>query len=171
METTRERPLPKSEGPWGRFQTRVADGLQWFINHAYRPSLELGLKWRYATAAVGVATLIITLGFVGAGWISFVFMPPVESDFISASLTMPQGTPVEVTSEAVRVLEQSAMGVRREMEEETGKDPFQTVSASIGGQSRAQQGPPGMTERSGVVGSPGRGLHRVGPGRGTGLHQ
>ena len=147
---TGDKAAPKSEGPWGRFQTRVHDGLQWFINHAYRPSLELGLQWRYATVAVGVATLIITLGIVGAGWISFVFMPPVESDFISASLTMPQGTPVEVTSEAVRVLEQSAMGIRREMEEETGKDPFQTVSATIGGQSRAQQGPPGMADSNQV---------------------
>ena len=105
---TKDAAAAKPEGLWGRFQTRVTDGLQWFIHHAYRPSLELGLKWRYATAAVGVATLIITLGFVGAGWIGFVFMPPVESDFISASLTMPQGTPVEVTSEALRVLEQSA---------------------------------------------------------------
>ena len=136
----------KQEGPWGRFQTRIADGLQWLIDRAYRPSLELGLKWRYVTAAVGVATLIITLGFVGGGWIGFVFMPPVESDFVSASLTMPQGTPVDVTSEALRVIEASAGELRQEMIAETGQDPFRTVSASIGGQPRAQQGPPGMTQ-------------------------
>jgi multidrug efflux pump subunit AcrB len=59
---------------------------------------------------------------------------------------MPQGTPVEVTSEALRVIEESAMDVRREMIEETGQDPFRTVSASIGGQARAQQGPPGMVQ-------------------------
>ncbi len=138
----------KSEGLYGRFQNRIADGLQWFINHAYRPSLELGLEMRYTTAAVGVATLIVTLGLVGGGWISFVFMPPVESDFISASLTMPQGTPVEVTSEAIRVIEESAEKVRRQMNEEDGKDPFQTVSASVGGQTRAQQGPPGTSQQS-----------------------
>ena len=132
--------VAKYKGPWGRLQTRIADGLQWLINRVYRPSLELGLKWRYATAAVGVATLIITLGFVGGGWIGFVFMPPVESDYISASLTMPQGTPVSVTSDALRVIESSADELRREMTEETDKDPFRTVSASIGGQPRAAQG-------------------------------
>jgi multidrug efflux pump subunit AcrB len=138
----------KSYGLYGRFQNRVANGLQWFINHAYRPSLELGLKMRYTTAAVGVATLIITLGLVGGGWISFVFMPPVESDFISASLTMPQGTPVEVTSEAIQVIEASAEEVRREMQDEMGMDPYKTVSASIGGQTRTQQGPPGTSQQS-----------------------
>jgi multidrug efflux pump subunit AcrB len=136
---------PKQEGPWGRFQSRVANGLHWFIQNVYRPSLELGLEWRYVTAAVGVATLILTLGFVGGGWIGFVFMPPIESDFVTSSLTMPQGTPVDVTSEAIAVIEESAEQVRREMIQETGHDPFLTVSASIGGQTRAMQGPPGTS--------------------------
>jgi multidrug efflux pump subunit AcrB len=148
--TGKGRAAARPEGVWGRFQTRVAGGLDWFINHAYRPALELGLKWRYATAALGAATLIVTLGYVGGGWIDFVFMPPVESDYISASLTMPQGTPVEVTSEAVRVIEESAERVRQEMIDETGNDPFRTISASIGGQSRARQGPPGMTDNNQV---------------------
>ena len=49
-----------------------------------------------------------TAGVVGAGWVRFIFFPEVEADFMIASLTMPQGTPVEATSRAVAQLEASA---------------------------------------------------------------
>mgnify|MGYP000423383181 CR=1 FL=1 len=55
----------------------------------------------------GLATLILTLGMVAGGWIKFVFMPDVEADYLSSGLTMPQGTPAEVTAEGVRKLEES----------------------------------------------------------------
>ena len=53
---------------WGRFQGFFANGLKRFIRQVYAPALEVGLRWRYLTAAVGVSTLILTGGMVlGAG--------------------------------------------------------------------------------------------------------
>ena len=91
----------------------------------------------------------VTAGDVGsAGWRSrlpvghplktrkshFVFFPEVESDFISASVTMPLETPVEVTEEAVRVLEESGLRLQWEIEEELGTGVIRHVLTSVGDQ-------------------------------------
>ena len=130
---TAHAPGDRQPGVVGRFLNRVGDGLHWFIDYVYRPSLDFGQRWRYLTVAVGVATLILTLGMVGSGLVRFVFFPSVEADSISVSLTMPQGTPVEATSDAVRQLEQAAERVRAELEEETGENVFNYVYSVIGG--------------------------------------
>ena len=133
----------KRPGPWGRFQGMVARGLRSFIERAYRPSLEFALRRRYLTLALGLATLIITGGMVGGGLLRFQFFPSVEADFMTAAVTMRHGTPVEMTSDAVRQLEMGAAQVRREMQEQTGQDLFQHVYAAVGDQPMAAetQGP------------------------------
>ena len=129
----------KRPGPLGRLQGMVARGLRSFIEHAYRPALEFALRRRYLTLAIGLATLIITGGMAGGGLLRFQFFPSVEADFMSAAVTMPQGTPVEVTSNIVRRLEMSAAQVRREMEDRTGLDLFQHTYAAVGDQPMATQ--------------------------------
>ena len=44
-------PVRRRAGPWRRFQQLFSGGLKWFISRVYRPGLEVGLRWRYATAA------------------------------------------------------------------------------------------------------------------------
>ncbi|MDE2700531.1 MAG: efflux RND transporter permease subunit, partial [Gemmatimonadota bacterium] len=128
---------------WQRVQNGVADGLLIAVDRYYRPFLEWALQWRYLTLAGGVATLFLTVGLVGGGWIKFVFFPNVESDNIVAMLTMPQGTPAEVTEKAVRQLEASAQQLQREIEGENSGSVFRHVFASVGEQPyRAAQGPP-----------------------------
>ena len=132
LSHTAHEPQDAKPGLGGRILDGIGDGLHWFIQHVYRPSLEFGLRWRYLTIAVGLATLVVTAGLVGGGWVRFVFMPPVEADAISVSLTMPQGTPVDATSSAVQQIETAAERVRAEVEEETGEDVFNYVYATIG---------------------------------------
>ena len=109
--------IPKrgKPGPLRRFQSLFANGLKHFIRKVYKPSLAIGLRWRYLTLAVGVSTLIVTLGMVLGGWVNFHFFPSVEADFMAASVSMPQGTPAPVTSEAVEKLEAGADRLRAEL--------------------------------------------------------
>ena len=133
----------KKSGPpgvWRRFQGFFANGLKLFIRRVYRPSLEFGLRWRYLTAAVGVATLIVTAGMMLGGWTSFHFFPSIEADVIAGSITMPQGTPAEVTSAAVEKLEVGAARLRARLLEETGQDYFRHVAAAVGDQPMASRG-------------------------------
>ena len=127
-------------GVWGRFQGLFANGLKLFIRRVYQPTLEFRLRWRYLTAAVGIATLILTGGMVLGGWTSFHFFPSMEVDVMAASITLPQGTPVSVTSAAVEKLEVGAARLRARLLEETGQDYFRHVAASVGDQPMASRG-------------------------------
>ncbi len=121
-------------GPWGHFQGMFLNSLKLFVERGYRPLLEFSLRWRYFVLSIGLATLIITAGLLGGGFLRFGFFPSVEADFMSAAVTMPQGSPVEITSAAVRRLEEAAAKVRQEMKEQTGQDLFQHVYAAVGAQ-------------------------------------
>ena len=135
-------------GPWGRFQAFFANGLKWFIHAVYRPNLEMFLRWRYVTGSACIAILVLTVGMVLGGWTSFELFPSIESDVMSASVTMPQGTPPEVTSNALRRLEAGADRIRRELIDETGMDHFRHVFTAVGDQAMSSRAGPG---RSSVI--------------------
>ena len=134
--------IPKRvrRGPWRRFQSRFANGLKRFVREVYCPILETALRWRYLTASIGVGTMIVTLGMVLSGRPAFQFFPSIEADVMAASVTMPQGTPVDVSAEAVAKLEAGAARLRQRLLEETGHDYFLHVSAAVGDQPMAARG-------------------------------
>ena len=95
----------RKPGPWRRFQGLFTSGLAWVTHRLYRPALEVALTWRYLTAAVGLALLVLTGGLIAGGYTTFVFFPSIEADFMSASVTLPQGAPVESTTGALARIE------------------------------------------------------------------
>jgi multidrug efflux pump subunit AcrB len=136
---------------WIGFRNLFDNGLKLFIEKIYGPSLNLALKWRYATVALSLATLLITVGLVVGGRVKFEFMADVEADYVVARLTMPLGTPVEVTSRAVEHLEATLEEVRREFEIQADPDEppvFRHVLSSIGDQ-------PSLSQRRGPMGAAG----------------
>ncbi|MBI4577655.1 MAG: efflux RND transporter permease subunit [Planctomycetes bacterium] len=134
------RPRRRPRGLAGRvsrLQDRVALGLERFAEAVYRPSLGRVLERRYLVLAAGLATLLLTAGWVGGGRLRFEFLPKIEADYVVASLTMPQGTAVEETAAAVTRIEQAALGLRRALDEEAGEGrpgPVLHVLASVGEQ-------------------------------------
>ena len=119
---------------WRRVQTKVSEALSWLIANTYRPTLRLAIAWRYLTLAIGVAMLLVTIGVIRGGWIKFNFLPSIEADNTAAILTLPQGTPVEVTAEAVHTIERAAIDLAAELEEEFGESPIGHLQASVGSQ-------------------------------------
>ena len=132
-------------GRWRRFQGHFSTGLKRFTERVYAPVLETALRWRYLTAALGLAMLIVTGGMVLGGRATFRFLPSVEADLISASVTMPQGVSVETTSRVVGRLEAGAAALRSRLQQETGTDHFRHLSAAVGDQ-------PTLTRASGPMG-------------------
>ncbi|MEZ6037103.1 MAG: efflux RND transporter permease subunit [Planctomycetota bacterium] len=147
-----------SDRPWfgarwlGWLQARVQGGLDWLVRRTYQPSLELLLRFRYATFAGALATLVVVVSMVGAGFPRFVFFPTVEGDNIVVSLTMPQGTPVERTAELIGRVEAAAREVcagfdktepsegelLQHMLATVGSQPYAREQARNGGQRDAQ---------------------------------
>ena len=83
----------------------------------------------------------------------FRFVPALEADVISASMTMPQGSPVETTGEAVARLEAGASRLRQHLLAETGRDHFVHVLAVVGDQPMAARGSGPITPVVGVASS------------------
>jgi multidrug efflux pump subunit AcrB len=130
---------------WRRLQLRLATSLERFAERRYRPLLERALAWRYATLAAGVAVLAITIAYVGTGRMKFSFFPPVESDYVSARLAMPLGTPNAATARAVAQIEAAALELQAELEAETGMPIVENVFASVGQQPSGGGGRPSLS--------------------------
>ncbi len=140
---------------WNGFFNFFEHGLEWFIRHVYQPVLTRALDWRYVTVAIAVASLLLTAGLVQGGFLEFTFFPQVEADFVVATVTLPQETPVGVTESAVKKMEAAAVQLQREIEAASGEKVFRHFLATVGNQ-------PLTTERrqnAGARGSGGLGSH------------
>jgi len=143
-----------SRGPdtrWKRLQTTLSGSLSKLGRHGYLPALRSALAWRYATVAAATALLMVALAAVGTGRLRWTFFPPVESDYVSAVVTMPPGTPTERTAEAVRVLRDSSSELSADLDAQFGKkgSAFKHVMAMVGGRVGASRGDPGAPPASG----------------------
>jgi multidrug efflux pump subunit AcrB len=110
---------PATSGPlavWTRLQGRFAAGFERLGRQGYRDALERALAWRYLTLACGIALLLWTVGAMTSGRLRFSFFPPLQSDYVAAGLSMPQGTPVEDTQRALRQIEASIEPLRAELD-------------------------------------------------------
>jgi multidrug efflux pump subunit AcrB len=85
-----------------------------FINGFYHRFLLRCIKHRYITLASAISIFFMAIGIVGGGIVKFEFMPRVDADFITASIDMPIGTPVEDTERAHDYVVQKAQDVINE---------------------------------------------------------
>ena len=120
----------KKPGPWSRFQSAFAGGVERFILKIYQPFLETCLRWRYLTLSVGITALFLTLAGYAGGHFKFIFLPPVEGDNVAAWVSFARGTPVEVTEKAVRQLEDAAEQLRLEIAA-NGNEGANTIRHSL----------------------------------------
>ncbi len=148
-------PRPGSlQARWKGVQTFLADSLTRLAQRGYRPALERAIEWRYSAVAAALAGLMLTFGAMASGWLSFSFFPAIEGDYINASVTMPLGTPAEVTGAAVRELEASAKRVQAQLDEEVrtadGDSLVKHKFALIGEQPAVRGGPSGGRSATGT---------------------
>ena len=80
------------------FQQRFADGFERAIIRYYQPVLKLSLRNKLTTLSIFVGTFLIILALIMSGWTKFVFFPRIPSETVRVSLTLPTGTPFEVTN-------------------------------------------------------------------------
>ncbi|MFB6375160.1 MAG: efflux RND transporter permease subunit, partial [Bradymonadaceae bacterium] len=97
-----------------RFQQKFRQLFETVIETVFAPLLAVAMRHRYTTLAVGLATLITSIGLVVGGIVQFSFMPAVEGDNVRASVRMPAGTSLEKTREVTDRLVDSARTVVQE---------------------------------------------------------
>jgi multidrug efflux pump subunit AcrB len=129
---TRERNRNLIVRAWNGFFEGFTHLLDWFVRVIYTPVLGFATDWRYLTASVAVAALVLTLGMIYGGRIAYVFMPNMDSDNVMVALTMPEETPAEVTARAIENIERASLELGADLEAEYGYPLFRHVLSSVG---------------------------------------
>jgi multidrug efflux pump subunit AcrB len=125
---TRSTPSSKLTARLHKWQQVFSAGLTRFIETRYRPLLELSIRWRGLTVAIGVAVLLIILSYVMSGRIGMILMPRVESDRAVVTATLPAGSPLATAEEVQRRL---VRGVTDMAAENGGDQLLQGVFALV----------------------------------------
>jgi multidrug efflux pump subunit AcrB len=142
-----------SRKPWPleRLRRMFGRGLMALVRGPYAWFLARAVNWRYLTVAAFLAVLLVSLGWVGAGRVKFVFLPKVESDTVKANLAMPQGSALDQTTAVVQRIEAAARELQEELTED-GQPVIEHIYALVGGQTAAG-GPMGAASRGTHLGT------------------
>ncbi|MEZ5449968.1 MAG: efflux RND transporter permease subunit [Thiolinea sp.] len=123
---------PKELGLLSRIQQSISHGLEAYVEHIHRPLLEFTLHWRYATLATFIVLLILSISVVASGRYKYVFFPRIESENVSGTLQMPEGTPVEVTTRFANRMETSALELQEKYKEPDGSSVIKHILLTLG---------------------------------------
>lgn len=131
-----------------RFQKKIADSLESFVDNIYDPALRFATRHRYATLAGFAAVAMASVGILSSGRLGFVNMPAIDQNRINARIQMPSDTPVQVTDERVLQVAAAVDELRKEfVDPGTGESLIRDMVTSSGGWS----GRPGVDPRQGYV--------------------
>ncbi|MEI6894586.1 MAG: efflux RND transporter permease subunit [Colwellia sp.] len=119
---------------FSKIQQGFADGFERAIIRFYQPLLKCALHRKSATLAGFIAMFLIILALIMSGWSKFVFFPRIPSETVRASLTLPAGTPFEVTNKYIMKMEENAVLLKEKyIEPSTNKSIIINILARSGG--------------------------------------
>ncbi len=75
-----------------KHQQRFSTFFSKWVVKLFGPFLELCLRYRYFSVAVGIATLVVVLGYAKSGRIGFILFPKIEADQAVVTATLPYGS-------------------------------------------------------------------------------
>ncbi|MGJ8692197.1 MAG: efflux RND transporter permease subunit [Thalassotalea sp.] len=127
----------KKPNKFQRFQERFADGFEYSVIKYYQPVLQKALRNKATTLCLFIAIFILIASLISSGWSRFVYFPRIPSETIRVSLTMPSGTPFEVTDNFVENIAQTAYSLQKKHVEEDGSPIIMNVLAVTGGRGGA----------------------------------
>ena len=118
---------------WDKFQSKIKNGLVFFINTYYKPTLLKSVNRPFTFLSIAASVFILTIGIIGGGIIKFSFFPPIEADLAIGTVEYPSGTSMEITREGYLKLEESAKTLEEELNKEfPGKSIIKNRLSTIG---------------------------------------
>ncbi len=131
----------ESQGRLAKLQQSFADGFETMIVRYYKPLLGIALRNRLTTLMLFVGVLLLILAMVTSGWTRFVFFPRIQGDTARVTLTMPSGTPFEVTDSHIYRMVQAARELQDEYRDpSTGESVIMNIYSTTGSGGSAEQG-------------------------------
>lgn len=125
-----------AENNWlEKIQNVCTNLLQNFITIYYQPFMTKVINQRYLTSAIFIGGSMIILSLVAGGHVGYTFFPRIESEVARAKLTMPVGTPYELTDRYTSQIANAAHALQqRYINKADGKSIIKAVY-SVTGQS------------------------------------
>ena len=116
-----------------RFQHRIADSFEWFVEYKYQPVLAWALRNRYLVLSGFVGIAIIVFSLVSSGHVRFVFFPRVQAETARATLEMPAGTPFEITQSHIERMTDAVEELQaRHVDPDTNESVIESILSTAG---------------------------------------
>ncbi len=112
-------------------QTRVTQGLGFVIHRLYVPTLSWGTRNPAIVLSTAFAIFLVTVAFVPAGITPWLIFPKLDSNWIEAKVTFPDGTPTDVTDLATQRIEAAFNRINSQWEQK-GMPLKQLVHRAVG---------------------------------------
>jgi len=117
-----------------KYQQKFADGFERAILKYYRPVLDVCLNNKLTTLLSFLSIFCILIALILSGWTKFTFFPRIPSETVRVTLTMPAGTPFEVTNRHILTLSKNAEKLREKYRNpETGESFILNILSVTGG--------------------------------------
>jgi hydrophobic/amphiphilic exporter-1 (mainly G- bacteria), HAE1 family len=126
---TLERPANK-----GGLRKGVDQAMTYTRDRLIGPMVDFTIRFRYATAGVSLAVLLVSVAMLAGGYLKFTAFPELDGDTIVARVLLPQGTPLARTQQVVARLENGLVKVNDDLapEQPGGADLIRHVTVSYG---------------------------------------
>ena len=111
----------------------LAERFEAWVQRWYRPLLQFTLRWRYSAVSLFVAVLALTLAMLVTGWWRVDLSPPIDAEVATGHVAFAQGGRVQQTLAAVARMEQAALALKVELQQETGSEQILHVRTLVGG--------------------------------------
>ena len=113
---------------------RLDGGVKWFIRGPFTGLFRLATRYRYVTMAIAVSVIAIIAGAWQSGHIRFVGFPKMDSDTLTAKITLQTGTPFERTLEVAKQVTLAALEINEKIKGDDGEPVVQYAYALLGAQ-------------------------------------
>lgn len=90
------------------FRYHFDRGFNAFKNGPFKRLVEISISWRYATIALSIAMLMLSVGMLAGGRVNFVFFSSPEADIAYGNIVMAPGTSRSQTKAMLDVVEAAA---------------------------------------------------------------
>jgi len=107
---------------WPSIQARADNGLQWFNNNLYTPTINWAINFRYAVISVFIAIFILVIGMPQNGSVRVAFFPDIPGSVIEASMSMQNDASFGQTNKNLLWIEEAAQQADKNLMEENGHD-------------------------------------------------
>ncbi len=136
-------------------------GLEWSVAHVYKPFLGRVLRWRYIAFCTAIAVLLLTIGFMRSGLLKFEVFPEVDGFIMTATVEFPEGTPPQVTRDAIAAIDQALIRLAERIDTRSGDPMVEHRLALVGNtlEDMPRRGPHVGSVQAIMLDSQRRGIH------------